>query len=396
MWLLEGVVQHYDWGGYSFLPSLLGRGAKARKPHAEYWLGAHPKAPSMVRVKGRRTPLTDVAPDLPFLMKVLDARKMLSIQAHPTRARARRGFRAENAAGIPLGAPHRNYRDENHKPEVHVALTPFWMLHGFRLWPEIQDCLEKTPEFRPLRTSRTLRGLVRRILTMPAPEAMLAPLAERLRKQAEPPRSDPAYWARRAADTFKEAERDRGLFFLYLLNLVFLKPGEGTYQPEGVLHAYLEGSTVEVMANSDNVLRAGLTSKHVDTAELLRAISFESGPPRILKGEAAGRGVRVYRTPSMEFELARLSLPAGARRRRRACGPVILLVTEGSATIGGMETGKGRAVFARDEEYAVEAGATGVTLFEASVPDGCARGGEQRAAASAGREETGIRSRGAR
>lgn len=368
MVLVEGVVQHYEWGGYRFIPSLLGRGGKARKPHAEYWLGAHPKAPAIARVNGGRVPLTELAPDLPYLFKVLDAREMLSIQAHPSIAQARRGFAAENAAGIPLDAPHRNYRDANHKPEVHVALTPFWMLHGFRPWQQIEEILDAVPEFAPLRKAKPLKSLVRRVLTMPEPEAMLAPLLARLSGDASMDKDDPAYWVLRAAATFPGAARDRGLFFLYLLNLVTLKPGEGTYQPAGVLHAYLEGSNVELMANSDNVLRAGLTPKHVDTAELLRTISFDTGFPPSLKGESAASGARIYRTPSTEFELTRLHIAPAARRRREAHGPVILLLTEGQARIGGIALRRGQAVFARDESYAIECGEQKVELFEASLP----------------------------
>lgn len=368
MLLLEGVVQHYEWGGYSFIPSLLGRSGKARKPHAEYWLGVHPRATAIARVNGRRVPLTEIAPDLPFLLKVLDAREMLSIQAHPNKAQARRGFAAENAAGIPLTAPNRNYKDANHKPEVHVALTPFWMLNGFRPWAEVAGFLDTIAEFRPLRNAKTLKALVRRILTMPEPEAILTPLLSRLQHEGTPSRDNPAYWVLRAAASFPNAASDRGLFFFCLLNLVALKPGEGTYQPAGVLHAYLEGSTAELMANSDNVLRAGLTPKHVDTAELLRTISFESGFPPILKGESAGRGVRVYRTPSPEFELTRIDLAPATRRRREAHGPTILLLTEGNATVGGIALHRGQAVFACDETYVIEVGESGVALFEARVP----------------------------
>jgi mannose-6-phosphate isomerase len=369
MVLLEGVVQHYEWGGYTFIPSLLGKVGKARKPHAEYWLGAHPKGPAMARVGGKRVPLTELAPGLPYLFKVLDAREMLSIQAHPTIPQARRGFAAENAAGIPLNAPNRNYKDRNHKPEVHVALTPFWMLHGFRPWEEIAAFVEAIPEFRPLRRIASLKPLVRRVLTMDAPERLLAPLLERLRQEAPSQKDDPGYWVLRAAATYPDAARDRGLFFLYLLNLVSLQPGEGTYQPAGVLHAYLEGTNVELMANSDNVLRAGLTPKHIDPAELLRTISFETGFPPILRGESKGKGVRVYRTPSTEFELARIQVPAGTRRKRETRGPAILLVTDGAAIVGGIPLRRGQSVFAKDESYVIEAGDSPAVLFEAAVPD---------------------------
>ncbi|MCC7341893.1 MAG: mannose-6-phosphate isomerase, class I [Bryobacterales bacterium] len=368
MLLLEGRVQHYEWGGYAFIPALLGRRGKARKPHAEYWLGSHPNGSAIARGEGGRVPLIEIAPDLPYLLKVLDARQMLSIQTHPNRAQARRGFAAENAAGIPLNAPTRNYKDANHKPEVHVALTPFWMLNGFRPWPQIVEILDAVPEFRPLRSAKSLRALVRRILTLPEPTRILEPLLARLRSEGAVSRQDPGYWVLRAAETFPSAAQDRGIFFLYLLNLVALQPGQGTYQPAGVLHAYLEGSTVELMANSDNVLRAGLTSKHVDTRELLRTISYAGEAPPILKGEPAGRGIRVYRTPSTEFELTRIHLSVASTRRRVALGPVILLLTEGEARIGGIPLHRGQAVFARDEAYAIEAGPSKVEIFQASVP----------------------------
>ena len=314
MRLLEGKVQHYEWGGHVFIPSLLGRSGKARKPHAEYWLGAHPKAPAMVRTNRGWTPLTEIAPDLPYLLKVLDAREMLSIQAHPSLARARRGFAAENAAGIPRSADARNYKDANHKPEVHVALTPFWMLNGFRPWPQIQDLLARAPELHPLRRAKSLKALVRRVLTMPAPGEMLAPLLDRLRKQGAAGKEVPEYWVLRAANAFPNAANDRGLFFIFMLNLVVLKPGEGTYQPPGVLHAYLEGSTVELMANSDNVLRAGLTTKHVDTAELAPTISESGFPP---SSRARRAVIRVYRTPSRSS--TRIHAP-GARCWKLAAG----------------------------------------------------------------------------
>ncbi len=368
MVLLDGVVQHYEWGGFTFIPSLLGKRGKARRPHAEYWLGAHPKAPAIAKVKGRRVPLTDLAPNLPYLLKVLDAREMLSIQAHPNLAQAKRGFAKENAAGIPLNAAHRNYKDANHKPEVHVALTAFWMLHGFRPWDEIVHFLETVAEFRPLRRSKTLKALVRQVLTMPRPESILGPLLARLHETAEWKRSDPAYWVLRAAATFREASKDRGLFFIYLMNLVSMKPGEGTYQPAGVLHAYLEGANVELMANSDNVLRAGLTPKHIDTAELLRCVRFDSEYPRILKGEALSREERVFRTPSTEFELTRIRIAPGRTRQRTAHGPVILLVTEGGASVGALALKRGQAAFANDECYGITAGDGGVTLFQAAVP----------------------------
>jgi mannose-6-phosphate isomerase class I len=160
---LHGVVQHYDWGGYDFIPKLLGIANSERKPFAELWMGAHPKAPATADVAGLAMPLDQLiaeVPDrilgpsasarfggrLPYLFKVLDVASMLSIQVHPTKEQAAAGFARENAAGIDLGAAERNYKDDNHKPEVAVAVTDFWMLHGFRPLEQIAEALRKVPE----------------------------------------------------------------------------------------------------------------------------------------------------------------------------------------------------------------------------------------------------------
>ena len=159
---LRGVVQHYDWGGHNFIPELLGVANKARRPFAELWIGAHAKAPSMVELPGAQEPLDKLIAEqpeailghaanahfggrLPYLFKILDVHKMLSIQAHPTLVQAREGFARENAEGVSLEASNRNYRDDNHKPEIGVALTDFWMLHGFRRLEQIAETFRQTP-----------------------------------------------------------------------------------------------------------------------------------------------------------------------------------------------------------------------------------------------------------
>ena len=275
---LHGVVQHYDWGGYDFIPGLLGIANSDRRPFAELWMGAHPKAPAMADVAGVAMPLDRLiaeAPDrilgpsasarfggrLPYLFKILDVASMLSIQVHPTKEQAAAGFARENAAGIDLGAAERNYKDENHKPEVAVALTDFWMLHGFRPLDQIAEGLRKVPELRSIMPDFSVRlaragdatqarrdllcDLYCAVMTMPQErvDLLLNALVERLATRAPSDHDVPDYWAARAVEKFPAVggHRDRGIFSIYLLNLVHLRPGQGTFQPAGTLHAYLEG-----------------------------------------------------------------------------------------------------------------------------------------------------------
>ncbi len=399
--LLRGAVQHYAWGGRELIPSLLGVENPAGRPFAELWLGAHPAAPALLETPGGPLPLDryiaarpaetlgPAAPlfenRLPFLLKVLDARSMLSIQVHPDKRQAEEGFRRENGAGVPPGAPHRNYKDPNHKPEVHVALSEFWMLHGFRPLDEILRLAGRYPELSPLMSERAagLREIYTRAMSLPqaSVDALLNPLIARLEQGPPPAKHSPDYWALRAAREFPlpGGGRDRGLFSIYLLNLLRLEPGEGTYQPAGVPHAYLEGATVELMANSDNVLRAGLTPKHVDVDELLRAVSFECGAPEILRGVPVSAAETAYRTAAEEFELSRLALAPGASCAGvSARGPEILLAIEGQALLRAgnrtLDLPRGKAAFVPYGcRYVLEGSPAGALLFKAALPASSAR-----------------------
>ncbi|NDC78804.1 MAG: mannose-6-phosphate isomerase, class I, partial [Chitinophagia bacterium] len=279
MYLIEGIVQPYAWGGREYIPRLLGLAPDAGKPAAEYWLGVHPGGPSRIWLDGSaRTSLPDLIrsdpqrylgarvlaefENLPFLLKVLDVQGMLSIQVHPTREGAREGFARENALGIPLDAPNRNYRDENHKPEVMVALGEFWLLHGFRC--DLEAVLASVPELSglsPILREAGIEGLYRHIMEMPqdAVDALLLPLAQRIVPQYlqdRLARSLPDFWAGRvlagAAPDFRNI--DRGVFSIYLFNVVHMHAGQAIFQGAGIPHAYLEGRNVELMSNSDNVL----------------------------------------------------------------------------------------------------------------------------------------------
>jgi mannose-6-phosphate isomerase len=409
---LHGVVQYYDWGGHNFIPDLLGVENATCRPFAELWIGAHAKAPSLADVGGAQEPLDELiaeAPDailgqaanarfagrLPYLFKILDVRKMLSIQAHPTLTQARRGFARENAEGISLEASCRNYKDDNHKPEIGVALTQFWMLHGFRPLEQIAESFSQTPELGALMPDfpqrlgqaghhdhEARRGLLRELystgMTMPQEQVdlLLNALLARLRAEQPAHKDSADYWALRAAENFPlpGGHRDRGIFSVYLLNLVHLQPGEGTFQPAGVLHAYLEGVNVELMANSDNVLRGGLTSKHVDVPELLSILTFEGGTPNVFGGELVSSQERIYRTPAEEFELSRIALAPHSRYSGDApYGPKALLVLDGSGTVTSagkcLSLSKGSIAFVPcGTQFVMETRATDLVVFQAGLP----------------------------
>jgi mannose-6-phosphate isomerase len=409
---LKPAVQKYAWGGYDFIPALLGEPNEARSPHAEMWMGAHPLAPAMAASARGDVSLAalfehaatavvgpDVAgrfgPTLPYLLKILDVRSMLSIQAHPDARQALEGFEREERRGIARGAPNRNYRDPSHKPEASVALTDFWMLFGFRPVGAIAAALEEVPELgaafhaagvgRPSETEgelsrEWLRAAYEGVMRLPqaAIDEALAPLLDRLaRADADGglARSTPDFWAARAARQFQPARglADRGLISIYLLNLVHLKAGEGAFVPAGVLHAYLEGVAIEVMAASDNVLRGGLTPKHIDLDELLRVVRFGCTTPRPLRAVRAVTGEEVYPTPAAEFRLGRLDLSPGERfAPGRVRGADTLLVLEGEAAVHAAgdshALARGGAVLATcGLDYTVEARGR-ATIVRASVP----------------------------
>lgn len=353
IYLLKGKVQHYDWGGYDFIPTLLDINNGERKPYAEYWLGAHDSHPStIIGTDQQEKTLTKAIEEnrlaflgaaaaqrfdrLPFLLKVLDVRDMLSIQVHPDRLQSMEGYAIENYKGVDLTAANRNYKDARHKPELMVALSDFWLLHGFKPLPQLSSVLKRIPEFNflsELLDNIGIEGLYRQVMTMDQQEVnrVLSPLADRVVSMYEAnalEKDDESYWAAKAILTFcKGANFDRGIFSIYFFNLLKLEKGEGVYQKPGMLHAYLEGQNVELMANSDNVIRAGLTNKHMDVDELLKLVRFEPTSPDILQF-SSGKKV----SPVEEFSLKQLSLHH-EKKHSTSDSAEILLVMEGEIDI---------------------------------------------------------------
>ena len=366
MWQLTNTVRHYPWGSRTVIPELLGEPSPAPTPHAELWMGAHPDEPSVL---SDGTPLDKAIatePErflgqavherfgarLPYLMKVLAAEQPLSLQAHPTTEQAEAGYAAEEAAGIPHGDPTRTFKDPYHKPELLLALTPFEALCGFRPVEESLRCLTRlqVPALEPtivalaqdgLRAAvpalQGLSGDERRVLVH-----AVATAAGRV--AADPEFSDSYRWAASLAETYPG---DPGVVISLLCNHLELAPGEAIFLPAGNLHAYLRGAGVEVMASSDNVLRGGLTSKHVDLAALCEVLDFGDGRVPLVQPVPGPCGLR-YPVPVEDFEVSRCQLGEQADTVSTE-GPQLVLCTEGRAvlTSGGDELvlDKGRSAF---------------------------------------------------
>lgn len=349
---ISGVLQHYAWGGYDFLPDLLGRRNPDREPTAELWLGAHPKGPSRsLRTNQTLDEIIAANPTgelgrevagrfanrLPFLFKVLDVREMLSIQVHPTKAAAEAGFAREEALGISRTAPNRNYRDDNHKPELGVALTDFYLLHGFKSLEKIRFLLRIVPgwkELLPILKKGGIAGLYAHIMSAGQDEIdrLVESALQTLGPPQEADKAHMAYWTHQAVELYsRNGHHDRGIFSIWWMNIVHLHPGEAIYQGAGVPHAYLEGVCLELMANSDNVLRGGLTPKHIDVPELLKHIICEPVIPDILLPNISSGNWERYPTPAPDFALYRAEKRLGEALEvdTTESGPSILFLLSG-------------------------------------------------------------------
>jgi mannose-6-phosphate isomerase len=400
---MVNAIRPYDWGSTTGIPRLTGIENPSGRPMAELWMGAHPGAPSTVRLEGESHPLPDylsrdaeraLGPEvarrfdgrLPFLLKILAAGRPLSIQAHPDLEQARAGFARENEAGIPLDAFERSYRDDNHKPELIRAVTRFSALRGFRplaaiaeefSGPEFSDSGTRGGRMSELAVAvsalreapgeSSLRRFFSALMSTDETELAEAALL-RARNAGARTRYE---WVRRLGD---EYGADRGITAPLYLNCLELEPGEAMFLPAGTLHAYLEGVGIEVMANSDNVLRGGLTRKHVDVPELIRTLVFAPDEPEILRADPdtpPGRWHR-YATPAPEFALEETRVDGTAERPRPAAAPEVVLALEGSVAL---RDGAGEGVdLARGESAFVTADTGAYTLrgsarvFVATVP----------------------------
>ena len=375
---LIGARQSYDWGSTAAIPELLGERSDGR-PWAEQWYGSHASGPTglmdrsgtladLIAADPQRLLGEDVVrrfgPQLPFLLKLIAPEQALSLQVHPSMEQAIEGYRRENEAGLALDDPDRSYKDANHKPEMVLALTRYDAVAGFRA---------------PRRAAEVLTGLdavlAHRMLvstgTRPTSaeiDELVCEIVARLERGGSPSRRADAN-AVLMARTFPG---DPGVAAALLLNPVTLQPGEALFVPAGSMHAYISGLGVEIMASSDNVLRAGLTTKHVDVPSMLACVDYVAAPPVRPAPEYLSRATRAYYAPVDDFELLVTEVvPADGRVQVPGRGPRIALALEGATTIttpaGQAELERGQALFIGADERVLAVEGDGVVV-QADVP----------------------------
>jgi len=361
---MNNAVQEYTWGSRTFIPEMMGLPSPSKMPQAELWMGAHPKAPSVMIANGKKIPLPELiqgdprdilgeatarkfSNTLPFLFKILAVERPLSIQAHPNREQAVRGFKRENGLKIPLDAPRRNYRDQNHKPELLCALTPFQALIGFKSPDRILVDFQKVPvpalanEIEAFAGKPDKKGFERFFTTLMSmdrdKQARIVSQTAALCENADP--LDPPL--QRVIALHHEYPFDVGVLSPLFLHAVTLEPEEALFIPPGTLHAYLEGAGVELMANSDNVLRCGLTPKNMDIAGLLDILDWEPHTLQILRPERRPNGEQVYPTFAEEFRLSVIKPVTGEVFENTSEGAVeIVIVVKGHAVVIEKKTGQ--------------------------------------------------------
>lgn len=383
MFALDCPTQAYDWGSTEGIPSFTGQDANGT-PVAEVWMGTHPLGLAKIRTDEGDRPLTDVAGDLGFMLKILAAAKPLSIQVHPNAARAEAGFANEQDLGIPLDAANRVFKDANPKPEMVYALSRFDTLVGFRPTAEILRVLAQldTPLAQrlsaDLRRGPGFRGIVKLVENL----LLAPPSTGEIRSIADACASAMARGLdiRRAYATATELHGsypgDVGVVISLLLNRLTLQPGEAAFLDAGIIHAHLFGMCLEVMVSSDNVLRAGLTSKHIAAADMVQCL--EEGMSRVARvtPEMFGFSTDIYRPSLGAFALSVTQIsqaePMGAELPAR--GPRILVCTAGDVALANEKgetlwLARGEAAYAGDEDGALRVLGTG-EIAQAYQPTG--------------------------
>lgn len=389
MFLLDNAARDYDWGSTLDIPRFFGRTPDGDRI-AEVWMGTHPLGQSSVEVADQLVPLSDVAGELPFLFKILAADRPLSLQVHPNAAMAKAGFDAENNAGVPVDAPERTYRDSSHKPEMAYALTTFDTLVGFRPTAEILRVLHGIDTPLTQRLAEDLhhkpgfRGIVRLVeylLTSQIDESEIRAVVTACRELV-----DVGVDIKRAYVTAVEIAdyypNDIGVIISLTLNRLTLQPGEAAFLGAGIIHAHLKGMCLEIMASSDNVLRAGLTTKPVNPAGLIACL--EKGMSRLARvtPEPFGFSTEVFNPNVDEFALAvgqsssaepeGMLLPPGAQRIIVCTGGEVELINAAGERI---KLGRGESVYAGDEDGQVRVIGTG-EVAQAYTPGPEAPAGE--------------------
>lgn len=388
--LINGI-RNYEWGDVNYLPQLLGIDNSKKEPMAEMWMGAHPSMPStLITLENRQIPLNQwiaenpkeilgdfVASrfgELPYLFKVLCSASPLSIKVHPDKKRAEEGYFWENQAGIPLNDFKRNYKDSNHKPELLCAISEFWALRGFRYPKEIEDLIEKSGSLflkevgkvltdQKLSPPDQLKSFFYSLVNMD--KEIVKSFMEEILAATEPlnhPDQPVFYWIHQLANRYPH---DTGALAPLYLNLFHLLPGEAFKLKAGVLHCYLKGTALEVMASSDNELRGGLTPKHVDLKELMKVVLFTSVNPEVLHPVSVGNE-EIYETPFEEFFLSRLTV-TDQTILPNPITPSILFCLKGKALLDTFEAKTGDTFFLPAQKSVISIQGE-ATFYRVSVP----------------------------
>jgi len=295
LYKLKNSIKNYEWGSSTILPKFLGLKNEGNKPYAEMWLGTHPLAPSQTQIDGKDVNLNEVCGELPFLLKLLAVEKPLSIQVHPNKEQAQKGFKKENEAGLAIDSPTRNYKDKNAKSEIICAITPFTLMVGFRDSKEIYANLSDV--------SSEQRQLIKKLESL--------------------------------------YPQDSGVFSPLYLNLITLQPGQGLFIPSGTPHTYISGFGVEFMNNSDNVIRGGLTHKYIDTDEFKRIASPVPFIPQIITPK--NDTILCYPMPEENFSLYYIHGNDSVPWMQR--GQAVCIVTEGEVKIENQSFKKGESFY---------------------------------------------------
>ncbi len=390
---LHGTIQAYAWGSTTALPTFLGR-QPTGEPQAELWLGAHGSAPSQLGDRGLdaviaadpeavvgSASVAEYGARLPYLLKVLAAGQPLSLQVHPSRIQAEDGFAREEAAGIPSNAPNRTYKDDWPKPEALCALGDVEALCGFREPAASYALFERLGAagaltlVEPLRagTAEDLGEVFCRLLRLSEPELeAVDEVVDAARRVSAD--DELGLFARTALELAEHFPRDPGVLAALLMNRVAFSCNQAIFLPAGNLHAYLHGIGIEIQANSDNVLRGGLTAKHVDVDELLKLLDFTPGLPDVMQGQEQGPGVFAYPTPVPEFALWRLECDGSAVALPGEGSDRVVLCAAGSVTLrcGDVELGmaQGQAAFVLAVDAGTQADGSGSLFVAASGIDG--------------------------
>jgi len=387
---LDNRIRDYPWGSTDGLNLYCGIKTQPGKPQAECWMGSHPEAPSSVILRnGERLPLSQLIAsdpqavlgncpengekDLPFLFKALSAGRPLSLQVHPDSTRANLGFEREEALGILAGSPKRIYKDRHHKPELALALSPFTALCGFRPPEEALELLGRDlvsflcPD--SLREPGDYGALLERSLSLNAEERRrlqnLATLRAGKIVQSKETR------VREAGESllyfYSLYPSDPGALAAFLMRLEHFKPGQALFIPAGLMHAYVEGTILEIMASSDNVVRGGLSPKHIDVDELLKVIDFSAQPVFMEEGmPAAHQARKIWKCPVQEFSLERIQAGGEKEIRLKAQSAEILLCTEGGFSIHATGSSGSRSMSAAGAVVGAGAGGKELALARGS------------------------------